>query len=97
MTGDYFVYCYLSPFAVGLLAAVAVVSAALFFAFLMTKVSDWYENKGFRNIKTAKAVTAIEKWGKRIWYTFIIGFCAVCLGAGIWELGIHILKRFACK
>lgn len=92
-----FVYCYLSPFAVGLLAAVAIVCAALFFVYLLTKVSDWYENKGFGNIKLAKTVTVVEKWGKRIWYTFVIGFCAIFLGAGIWELGLRILKRVACK
>ncbi len=92
-----FLYCYLSPFAVGLLAAVAIVCAALFFVYLMTRVSDWYGNKGFENIKLAKTMTAIEKWGKRIWYTFVIVFCAVFLGAGIWTLGLRILKRVACK
>ncbi len=92
-----FVYCYLSPFAVGALAIVAILCAVLFFVYLMTKVSDWYQNKGFRSIKLAKTVTAIEKWGQRIFYTLVIAFFAVIFGVGMWELGLYILKRVACK
>lgn len=92
-----FVYCYLSPFVVGLLAIVAIICAALFFAYLVWKVYDRYENKGFRNIKVAKTVTAIGKWGGRIFYTLVIAMFAVIFGVGMWDLGLKILKRVACK
>lgn len=92
-----FVYCYLSPFAVGLLAAVALIAGLLFFVWLMFKMSDWYQDKGFRRLKVGKVVTSIEKWGGRIFYTLVIAFFAVFLGAGIWQLGLRLLKRVACK
>lgn len=94
--GD-FLYCYLTPFMVGLLAAACVVAAGVFLVIILIKIDEWYADKGIRLPKLRKTVAFTEKWVKRIFYTAIAIVTAIVLGMGLWDVGLRILKRVACK
>ncbi len=92
-----FLYCYISPFMVGLLAAACVVAAALFLVYILVQISEWYGDKGISLPKLRKTVTFTEKWVKRIFWTAIAVVATLALGVGLWDIGLKILKRVACR
>ena len=102
---DNFLYCYLSPFLVGLVAVVAVILgglALIILAFIIGEaVGDrysaymWDHDKLRGGIKSAtepigKAVKIII--GSLIAAMFILLFSFL-----FWEVGIDILKRIVCR
>lgn len=98
---DNFVYCYLSPFMLGLLWVIAVVvgliCAIAAICFVGGKIKERYD----RNIPyysiTNKIVGGIGKWTNRITTTLGIVFFVTLISFGIWDLGLAILKRVACR
>lgn len=98
---DNFVYCYLSPFMLGLLWVIAIVvgliCAIAAICFVGAKIKERYDRNIPYYSMTNKIVGGIGKWTNRILMTFVVVFFITIISSGIWGLGIEILKRFACK
>lgn len=96
-----FLYCYLSPFLVGLLTVVAVIFGALMVGWLLILIGTFISEKYNHNIpyysKVNTAVRGIGTWAYRIVMTLVGIVFASLVGMLFWQVGIDILKRFACK
>lgn len=101
MTGDYFVYCYLSPFAVGLLGFLVVIGAFGAICAIISKTYNWViygVSPGSLLRKNVDRLVAFSN--KRVVPVLVGAFCVfvvVVVAVGAWSVGIDILKRFACK
>ena len=101
MTGDYFVYCYLSPFAVGLLGFAVAICALWAVCIIISKTYDWVVHDvspaSLLRKNIDRGVAFSNKWVIPI---LVGGFCifvVIVVAFGAWDIGIKILKRFACK
>ena len=98
---DNFVYCYLSPFVVGLLLVVAVIvgilGAAAGIIFVGEKIKELYNRSIPYYSVTKKIVRGIGKWTERIIVTLLIAIFTIGVSWIFWQAGLDILKRFACK
>ena len=96
-----FLYCYLSPFLVGLLTIAACIFGILAFIWLLvligTFISEKYNHKVPYYSKVNTVVKGIGTWGYRIVMTILYSLLATMFGFLFWETGIAILKRVMCK
>ena len=101
MTGDYFVYCYLSPFAVGLLGFLVVIGACGAICTIISKTYNWviYDISPVGRLRNSidYLVAFSDKWVAPILVGAFCIFIVVILAIGAWSTGIQILKRFACR
>ena len=101
---DNFLYCYLSPFLVGLLTIAAgivgfvIVVVFIFWGWDKISYKIKYNDRGFR--RHSAAGDAARKIGNGFLNILMI-VCVVMLGIiisfGAWQLGLDILKRIMCK
>ena len=96
-----FVYCYLSPFAVGLLGFLVAIGALYAICTIISKTYNWviYDIPPAGRLRNSIdwLVAFSDKW---VIPALVGGFCifiVILLAFGAWGLGIEILKRFACK
>ena len=96
-----FTYCYLSPFMVGLLAFALVVIAFLAVCFVISKTYNWViygvSPASLLRKNIDRVVAFSNKW---VIPVLVGGFCifiVLLLAFGAWDIGITILKRFACR
>ena len=99
MTG--FMYCYLSPFVVGLLAFLVAIGALVAICTIISKTYDWvvYDLSPVGRLRNS-IDWLVAFWDKRVIPVLVGGFCifiVVLLAIGAWSIGIEILKRFACR
>ena len=96
-----FVYCYLSPFAVGLLAFAVVILAALAIYFIISKIYNWViygiDPTSLLRKNIDRVVAFSDKWVGPALVGAVLIFIVILLAFGAWDIGIQILKRFACK
>lgn len=96
-----FTYCYLSPFLVGLLTFAIWILAAVLICHIISKVYNWviYDVSPVGRLrKTIDRIVALSgKWLAPILVGAFCIFVVVIVAFGAWNVGIEILKRFACK
>ena len=98
---DNFIYCYLSPFLVGLLTVVAIVVgiiaiiALLYYAGKGLEKGYDYTLKGYPTVK--RTLSSVSDWiTNGLLVVFIIMFGAT-IAHLFWTMGIDIHKRIFCK
>lgn len=98
---DNFVYCYLSPFVVGLLLAAAIIAgivgATVGILFVGEKIKELYDRRIPYYGVTRTITRGIGKWTGRIIVTALIGLFTFGFSWLFWQAGLDFLKRFACK
>ena len=98
---DNFVYCYLSPFLLGLLAVVAIfagfILALAIICWVGAVIHKWFTYDLPTYGATKKIMGELGKWTTRIFFTLVVVMLAAIFAFGMWDMGIEILKRFACK
>jgi len=96
-----FVYCYLSPFVVGLLAFAIAIVAFILVCYVISKTYNWVIYGVSPTSRLRKNIDRLVAFSnKRIIPVLVGGFCifiVLLLAFGAWDLGLEILKRFACK
>jgi len=96
-----FAYCYLSPFVVGLLAFAVVIGAFAAICAIISKVYNWVIYDVSPVSRLRKTIDRVIEWlSKWFWPVFVGASCifiVVIVAFGAWDVGIKILKRFACK
>lgn len=101
MTGDYFTYCYLSPFVVGLLGFGLIILVAAAVCMIISKVYNWIIYDVSPVGRFRKSIDRLFKWFDK-WVLPVLagGFCifvVFLLAHGAWSIGLEILKRAACR
>jgi hypothetical protein len=98
---DNFVYCYLSPFVVGLLGFLVAIGALVAICTIISKTYNWviYDIAPVGRLR--KSIDWVVEFSTK-WVIPVLvgGFCifiVLLLAFGAWSLGLDILKRFACK
>ena len=92
-----FVYCYLSPFLVGLLALAAAIAGVGVVCFIYVQIEGWYRYAVSPVHKAKKVLGKVAHWTGQVLASLVLLFFAALLGFGAWAIGIDILKRFVCK
>ena len=94
---DNFLYCYLSPFVLGVLIVVSACTGVVGAAYVFDKIKNWYKY-GIPHNNTAKEIAnRVGGWLINITLIITLIGVAIIFGVGMWAIGIEILKRFACK
>lgn len=98
---DNFLYCYLSPFMVGMVTVISVFVAAIFVVFLLImfgqKIYEIFDHKVPYYSTASKLVRGTGTWIYRILMGIIVLVFVAMFGNIFWETGIEILKRFVCR
>lgn len=96
-----FIYCYLSPFVVGLLGYLVAIGALVAVCAVISKTYDWviYGTSPASVLRKNidRAVAFSNKWVIPVLVGGLCIFIVLLLAFGAWQIGIEILKRFACK
>lgn len=96
-----FLYCYLSPFAVGLLTFAIVILAFAVVCAIISKTYNWViygiSPVSLLRKNIDRVVAFSNKWVAPILVGAFCIFVVVLLAFGAWSTGIEILKRFACR
>lgn len=95
-----FVYCYLSPFAVGVLGFLVAIGAIIAICAIISKIYNWviYDISPVGRLRNSIdwLVAFSDKWVKPILAGAFCVFVVVLLAIGAWSIGLDILKRAAC-
>jgi len=96
-----FTYCYLSPFLVGLLAFALAIIALISVCFVISKTYNWVicgvSPSSLLRKNVDRLVAFSNKWVAPVLVGAFCIFVVILLAFGAWDIGINILKRFACK
>lgn len=96
-----FTYCYLSPFLVGLLGFFVAIGALVAICSIIGRIYNWviYDISPVGRLRSSIdwLIAFSNKWVFPVLVGAFCIFVVIVVAVGAWDIGIDILKRFACK